>query len=47
LNDLWSVDLVKLDGWVRLYEGNAPEESIVREESESDGSVCADIDIDR
>jgi len=36
LNDLWSLDLAKMDGWLCLHAGNAPDESVVREESEDD-----------
>eukprot|EP00965_Chrysotila_dentata_P158159 5225723-Pleurochrysis_carterae.AAC.1 len=36
LNDMWSLDLAKLDRWNCLHAGNAPEESIVREASDDD-----------
>ena len=41
LNDMWSVDLSKLDGWTCLHAGNAPEDALVRELSD-DGSSSDD-----
>ena len=38
LNDLWTLDLAKMDGWTCLHEGEAPEVSLVKEDdSEDDG----------
>ena len=38
LNDLWVLDLTKLDGWTCLFAGAAPEESLAKEESSEDES---------
>ena len=34
LNDLWTLDLSKLDGWSCLHEGVAIEDAMVRDESD-------------
>jgi len=36
LSDLWSVDVAKLDGWSCLYEGEAIETSLAKEEDDDD-----------
>eukprot|EP00966_Prymnesium_polylepis_P032675 760196-Prymnesium_polylepis.1 len=36
LNDLWALDLAKLDGWACLQEGEKPETALVREEESDD-----------
>ena len=36
LNDLWTLDLNKLDGWTCLYEGEAPEKALVVEDDDED-----------
>ena len=38
LSDLWALDLAKLDGWNCLYEGEAPETSLVKEDDSEDDS---------
>lgn len=38
LSDLWCLDLAKMDGWSCLYEGEAIEKSLAREEDSEDDS---------
>ena len=44
LNDLWVLDLAKLDGWSCLFEGEALEHAVVKEDiSEDDSSGDSDV----
>jgi len=44
LNDLWAIDLAKLDGWVCLHEGEKPEVALVREDESEESSEQDDAD---
>ena len=46
LNDLWVLDLTKLDGWTCLFHGAAPEETVVKDESSDDSDESDESDDD-